>query len=294
LRLRKLLTPLVTAGILTASSPAWCQTVTATPASNPGQSADAPYAPAPADSPPAISAAEQSTASTGLRSDIKAYFTAPLHWDANDWTWFGGALAATALAHHYDTDVRKHFTRNLAPGQSGNSDDVKDAIPTAAVFLATWGYASLVGSNDGRSEAWTMLEAAGLSGVSAYALKYTLRREGPDLTSNPNQWLKGTGGSFPSFHSTAAFAVGTVLAESGSDDYRWLRRLLGYGLGVATSYERLKHNAHWLSDTMAGAALGTASARFTMNRTYASGSTSSLSLTPIEGGAMLTYSLTLP
>jgi membrane-associated phospholipid phosphatase len=239
-------------------------------------------------------ASEQSVASTGLGSDIKAYFTAPLHWDANDWTWFGGALAATALAHHYDTDVRKHFTRNFAPAQKAKSDDVKDAIPTAAVFLATWGYANLVGSSDGRSEAWAMLEAAGLGGVSAYVLKYTLRREGPDETSNPNQWLKGTGGSFPSFHATAAFAVGTVLAESGSDDYRWLRRLLGYGLGVATSYERLKHNAHWLSDTMAGAALGTASARFTMNRTYGSGSASSLSLTPVEGGAMLTYRVALP
>jgi undecaprenyl-diphosphatase len=133
-----------------------------------------------------------------------------------------------------------------------------------------------------------------LSGVSAYALKYAGGREGPDQTSNPNEWLKGSGGSFPSFHSTAAFAVGTVLAESGSDDYRWLRRLLGYGLGIATSYERLKHNQHWLSDTVAGAALGTASARFTMNRTYASGSDSNVALVPVEGGAMLTYRITLP
>lgn len=277
LRLRKLLTLLVAAGVFTASAPTRSQTPGVTTPSSPDPSAS-----------------EQSDASTGLGSDIRAYFTAPLHWDANDWTWFGGALAATALAHHYDTDVRKHFTRNFAPGQKANSADVKDAIPTAAVFVATWGYANLVGSSDGRSEAWAMLEAAGLSGVSAYALKYTLRREGPDVTSNPNQWLKGSGGSFPSFHTTAAFAVGTVLAESGSDDYRWLRRLLGYGVGVATGYERLKHNAHWLSDTMAGAALGTASARFTMNRTYGSGSASSLSLTPVEGGAMLTYRVSLP
>jgi membrane-associated phospholipid phosphatase len=297
LRLRKLLTLSVTAGLFTASGPTWCQTAdTAAPAS-PAQISGAPYALGPPDlppAPPAAPAATPNSASTGLGSDIRAYFTAPLRWDQSDWTWFGGAIAVTALAHHYDTDVRKHFTMNLAPGQKVNSDDVKDAIPTAAVFFATWGYANLVNSNDGRSETWAMLEAAGLSGVSAYALKYTLRREGPDDTSNPNQWFKGNGGSFPSFHSTEAFAVGTVLAESGSDDYRWLRRLLGYGLGVATSYERLKHNAHWLSDTMAGAALGTASARFSMNRTYGSGSASGLSLTPVEGGAMLTYRVTLP
>jgi membrane-associated phospholipid phosphatase len=294
LRQRKLLTLAVTAGIFTASAPGWCQTPGVATPSGPDPTASAPYAPAPSESTRAMNTSEQSGASTGLGSDIKAYFTAPLHWDGNDWTWFGGALVATALAHHYDTDVRKHFTRNFAPGQKANSEDVKDAIPTAAVFVATWGYANLVGSSDGRSEAWAMLEATGLSGVSAYALKYTLRREGPDETSNPNQWFKGTSASFPSFHTTAAFAVGTVLAESGSDDYRWLRRLLGYGLGVATGYERLKHNAHWLSDTVAGAALGTASARFTMNRVYGGGSASSLSLTPVEGGAMLTYRVSFP
>jgi membrane-associated phospholipid phosphatase len=289
LRLKKLLTLSVTAGILAASGPTWCQTP-----------ADGPYASTPAESPPALPPLAQgadaapSTASTGLGSDIKAYFTAPLHWDENEWLWFGGALAAIGAAHHYDTDVRKHFTQNLAPGQSVNSEDVHDAIPTAAVFLATFGYANLIGSSDGRNEAWNMLEAAGLSGVTAYALKYAGGREGPDQTSDPNEWLKGSGGSFPSFHSTAAFAVGTVLAESGSDDYRWLRRLLGYGLGVATSYERLKHNQHWLSDTVAGAALGTASARFTMNRTYASGTDSNVALVPVAGGAMLTYRVDLP
>ncbi|GAC1662913.1 MAG: hypothetical protein PVS2B3_16500 [Steroidobacteraceae bacterium] len=273
MRFRKLLTLAVIAGILTAGGPAWCQAPGSTVPGSP---------------------AEGSAASTGLGSDIRAYFTAPLHWDAGDWTWFGGAIAATALAHHYDSDVRRHITRNLASVPKSNSDDVKDAIPTAAVFLATWGYAGLVDSSDGRGETWAMFEAAGLSGVSAYALKYTFRREGPDVTSNPNQWFRSGGASFPSFHTTAAFAVGTVLAESGSDDYRWLRRLLGYGLGVGTGYERLRHNAHWLSDTVAGAALGSASARFTMNRTYGSTSASSLSLTPVEGGAMLTYRLNLP
>lgn len=284
MRLKNLLTLSVAAGILTASGAAYAQAPAESPAA----------IPTPAGGPAQEPAAAEIPARAGLGSDIKAYFTAPLHWNENDWLWFGGALAAVGAAHHYDTDVRKHFTQNLAPGQSVNSDDVHDAIPTAAVFLATFGYANLVGSSDGRSEAWTMLEAAGLSGVSAYALKYAIRREGPDQTTDPNEWLKGSGGSFPSFHSTAAFAVGTVLAESGNDDYRWLRRLLGYGLGVATSYERLKHNAHWLSDTVAGAALGTASARFTMNRNYATGAASNLTLVPVAGGAMLTYRVDLP
>ena len=38
------------------------------------------------------------------------------------------------------------------------------------------------------------------------------------------------GDSFPSMHVSTTFAVGTVLAESGGDNYRWLRRGIGYGL----------------------------------------------------------------
>jgi PAP2 superfamily len=217
-----------------------------------------------------------------------------LRWDSRDWAWFGGALLAIGAAHHYDTQVRTHFVQNLKPGQTVNSDDVQDVLPTVGVLGLTWAYAALVDDSNGRREAWTMLEAAGLSSVTAYALKYVIAREGPDQTSNPNQWFKGGGGSFPSWHSTAAFAVGTVLAESGNDEYRWLRRLLGYGLGVATSYERMKHNAHWLSDTVAGGAIGAATANFTMKRTDATDEGARLSVVPVQGGAMLTYRVWLP
>ena len=82
-----------------------------------------------------------------------------------------------------------------------------------------------------------------------------------------------------------------MLAESGNDDYRWLRRLLGYGLGIATSYERMKHNQHWLSDTVAGGALGIASAHFVMDRHERAAS--GFALLPVRGGAMLTYHLRL-
>lgn len=224
-------------------------------------------------------------------SDIGAYFSAPLHWDGRDWAWLGGAVVAVGLAHRYDSQVRTHFV-GPGPVTNINTHDTNDAIPTAAVFGGTWALALLTNDNDGYREGWAMLEAAGLSGVTAYAFKFAAGRETPDQTTNPNEWGK-SGASFPSFHSTAAFAVGTVLAESGNDEYRWLRRLLGYGLGVATSYERLKHDAHWLSDTVGGAALGISSAHFVMERRYGESGESRLALVPIEGGAMLTYKLSL-
>jgi len=57
-----------------------------------------------------------------------------------------------------------------------------------------------------------------------------------------------------------------TFAESGNDDYRWVRRILGYAVAGGTAYIRMKDNVHWLSDTVAGAALGVATARFVLNR----------------------------
>jgi len=275
------------------------QTSSAAPADAPNEAAPPPStAPVPVPEPPPprphAPVAPAPSVGSGLAGDIKAYYTAPLRWDGGQWAWFGAALVAVGAAHHYDSQVRTHFVKNLAPGQSLSSNDVGDAIPTAAVLAATWGYATLIHDPSGHAEAWTMLEAAGLGSVTAYALKFAVGRQGPDQTDSPNQWFKGGSASFPSWHSTAAFAVGGVLPESGNDDYRWVRRLLGYGLGAATSYERLKHDAHWLSDTVAGAALGIASARFAMNRREHHDELAGFSVEPVPGGVLLAYRLSLP
>ncbi|HEV2441682.1 MAG TPA: hypothetical protein VGT07_04100, partial [Steroidobacteraceae bacterium] len=168
---------------------------------------------------------------TRVLGDAKAYFTAPIHWNTRDWEFFGGALATIAVAHHYDTQARTHFDQGyrspLGPKESGQLTDV---LPSAALFLGTWGYAHLIDNHTGETEAGNMFESAGLSLVSAYAFKYIFRRPGPDSTTNSNHWFSG-GSSFPSEHTTLAFAVGTVLAESGNPQYRWVRRVLGYGVG---------------------------------------------------------------
>jgi hypothetical protein len=228
--------------------------------------------------------------------DAEAYFTAPLHWHGRDWAYFGGTLAAIAIAHHYDTQARTHFDSGsrspLGPKASG---ELTDVLPGAALFLGTWGYATLIGSRAGEGEAWNMLESGGLSLISSYALKYIVRRPRPDATTDANHWFGG-GTSFPSEHVTAAFAVGTVLAESGNPEFRWVRRVIGYGVGFGTAYLRMKHNAHWLSDTVAGAALGAATAHFVMDRSEQreEAENTEVSVVPVQGGMMLAFSTDLP
>lgn len=224
---------------------------------------------------------------------IEAYVTSPLRWDRTDWMYFGGTIAAIGVAHSFDSDVRRHFTAHSTNAlNSSDTYDVHDVLPAAALLLGTWGYESLTNDSDGRREFHTMMEAATLAVGTNYVLKFAGGRQRPDQTSNANRWWAG-GSSFPSVHATLAFAVGSVLAESGNDEYRWIRRALGYGVAGFTVYERLDHNAHWLSDTVAGAALGTATARFAMNRR--DNAQTEVGVEPLPGGGfMLAFSHQLP
>jgi membrane-associated phospholipid phosphatase len=229
----------------------------------------------------------------GLGADIKAYVTAPLHWRGKDWARFGGALAAISAAYQYDDKARTHF---LPADQTGLTDtdtrDLHDAIPAALALGGTWLSAALIDDDDGRLEARSMLEAAALSSTAAYILKQAAGRERPYETADRASWHRG-GDAFPSLHVTAAFAIGTVLAESGNDRYRWIRRVLGYTIAAGTAYERLDHQAHWASDAMAGALLGVASARFVMSRRNADERRAESMLVPLRGGVMLTYTVPL-
>jgi membrane-associated phospholipid phosphatase len=155
-------------------------------------------------------------------------------------------------------------------------------------LAGTWAFGAFSRDKSGRHEARNMAEAAGFSAVDTILLKYLAGRLRPNETTSPDAWFDN-GDSFPSMHASVAFAIGTVFAESGNEEHRWLRRTVGYGIAGATAYARLHDNVHWFSDVAAGAAIGIATARFVMNRDVEGNRHSGFSVVPVEGGVMLTY-----
>ena len=221
--------------------------------------------------------------------DTKLYFTAPLRWDEEDWIDLGGSLAAIGAAHAFDGKVRDHFATGSKAVLNGgqNSNSLRDAAPTVALIAGTGIFAAMTRNSSGYEETVSLFEAGVFSSVTAEAFGYAAGRERPDATTSPNEWRNG-GDSFPSLHASAAFAVGTVFAESGDDEYRWVRRLIGYGVAGGTAYVRLRENVHWLSDTVAGAALGIATARFVLDREDTK-ARATVQFQPIKNGWMLSY-----
>jgi len=62
------------------------------------------------------------------------------------------------------------------------------------------------------------------------------------------------GKSFPSGHSTTAFAIGSVIAAHS--DQAWVK-VSAYSIASLVAFSRVYHDEHWTSDVAAGALLGT-------------------------------------
>lgn len=238
------------------------------------------------DAGPSPASQPEPTQTTRLPDDIRAFATEPARWRGREWLKFAGVVAAVGVAYHYDDKVRAHFANEGEP----NYHEVMDAMPSAFVFGGMWFAAKLAHNEEARWESAVMRRAVVLETISSEVAKVAFRRKRPGPGVPPNHW-NGGGLSFPSGHTAAAFAIGTVLAESGDDRHRWLRRVIGYGLGIGTGYQRLNHDAHWLSDTVAGAALGIATAKFVMKRRERTDPRGEFSLRPVDGGTMLTYTV---
>lgn len=66
--------------------------------------------------------------------------------------------------------------------------------------------------------------------------------------------MLGFSSSFPSGHTTAAFAAATVFASEYKDDP--LIPVIAYSAAGLIGISRVTENAHWATDVLAGFALG--------------------------------------
>lgn len=144
---------------------------------------------------------------------------------------------------NWDEDIR--CLRNTAvPNFHCKADDVLQYSP-AALMLAL-----KAGGYEGRTGWWQMLTADALSialmtGVTQ-GIKYSVKRVRPDDSQH---------NSFPSGHTGTAFLAATMLHK----EYGWRSpwwSIGGYTIAAFTGVSRILNNRHWMTDIMAGAAIG--------------------------------------
>lgn len=95
----------------------------------------------------------------------------------------------------------------------------------------------------------------GLSAVLSYGLKYAVNRPRP-FVQYPNDIIKRTNVgpySFPSGHTTTAFATATALTLSTK---KWYVAVPSYAYACAVGYSRMRLGVHFPSDVLGGMVLG--------------------------------------
>jgi membrane-associated phospholipid phosphatase len=105
---------------------------------------------------------------------------------------------------------------------------------------------------------WQSVDATVAGAVVSTTLKYTFSRVRPiDSQGDPNLWFKGKGNeSFPSGEVTVVSSIVTPLVLEYGREHP-----LVYGLELLPVYDsiaRMKVQAHWQTDVLAGFAIGTA------------------------------------
>jgi undecaprenyl-diphosphatase len=130
------------------------------------------------------------------------------------------------------------------------------------VFVGEVGAALWFGGEDRFGHTmWQSIDASAVGSAMTYLLKYSLGRERPSQTSNPDEWFKGTGAtSFPSGEVTLISAAVTPLVLEYRSDTPAI-----YALELLPIYDaiaRVKVHGHWQSDVIAGYAIGSTAGYF--------------------------------
>ena len=182
---------------------------------------------------------------TGIKAMLKGLGTDVKHLPSRQnlfWVGVGGGLALAA--HPFDDNVNRALVGSSRADKVFKPGEILGELPTllgsASIVYAVGRFkdepkVSHVGMDLIRS----LLIAEGLT----QALKYTTRRERPDLSGR---------NSFPSGHAADTFAFATALERH----LGWRGALPAYMFSSYVAISRLPANRHWLSDAVFGSTVG--------------------------------------
>jgi membrane-associated phospholipid phosphatase len=164
-----------------------------------------------------------------------------------------GVGAGLFLLSRYDrplteaaADVHESWPIRVAE-EFGNASAVRPAL--AVVLLGSL----MTGNERLQDAAFTSLESVILANLATNSIKTLSGRARPWQDEGPGSLEPFSGKtSFPSGHATTAFAALTPFAQY----YGGLRGALIYTLASAAALSRLVTNVHWVTDVVAGSAIG--------------------------------------
>jgi len=179
----------------------------------------------------------------------------------------GAAVAAPLDVHFAELLQKPAAQQNRILGRSATAFELLGVPGTLVVGVGLY----IVGRVDGQRRVQDLglhgTEAVVLSTAMSYGIKLLAGRARPYVDiRKPRNFRLGRGfsgddyQSFPSGHTTAAFAFASTLSRETQmwwPESRWYVGALAYGGATLVGVSRMYNNLHWASDVLGGAAIGT-------------------------------------
>lgn len=195
----------------------------------------------------------------GMFADTGYALTSPWRWDKSDWVTASIVAGVTGVFFVLDDDINEEVQNT----RSATTDDISEFFEpfgngafTIPVLAGLYLYGRFGENEKLERTALLATESFLVSGLFSTVLKVSMGRHRPSK-GDPANTFDGpstSNKSFPSGHTTTAFAVATIVAN----EYEHIPFIapLSYGIATMTGFSRLNDNKHWASDIVFGAALG--------------------------------------
>ncbi len=216
-------------------------------------------------------------------SDLKQAFTKPFHMQKKDWPKVGEFVALEIALSFADEKIQENALALRT--QSKTVRDVNEYVTQfgglyevyTLVGMGTFGY--VFKKPKMLTTTFLATQAYLTGGAVEGVVKILTGRQRPDFLLNSAGKVDPTfhgpfsttrdiygnkvNGSWPSGHTTVAFAAATVFAMEYKD--KPLIPIISYSVATLIGLSRMVENRHWFSDVVAGAALGFLTGRQVVN-----------------------------
>lgn len=198
--------------------------------------------------------------------DARDEAVAPFHWKPRQWITFGVLAGAESglIFGGGDKSIQsyaqsnRNTTTNFIENNFG--DPFGNGLYPAIIVGSTYIIGCVFHSDHPKKMAMMAAKSIAISGATTTIIKFLAERHRPFQTNPPNP-LNWDGifnsfhySSFPSGHTTVAFATATSIALAYPHPV--IIPILAYSFATVTALGRINGNYHWGSDVLMGAAIG--------------------------------------
>ena len=194
-----------------------------------------------------------------LLDDAGHVITAPTRWERPDWITAGtGVAVVLGTALLLDRSVDQAVVKNANGSWDRGAKAIQNLGGTPSVLIAGGTYLAGIAFKDPEVRA-TGIDAMVTMGIAqlllTIPLKVVVGRSRPSDGKGTSDFHPlNSGQSFPSGHTTQAFALASVISEHA--DRPWVS-CVSYGLAGLVGLARVEQRKHFMSDVVAGGLIGT-------------------------------------